>query len=321
MSVVPEPPSDLEDDPISSDGPVRALEITGQVPLPPVRVGSGLHERPATIADRYEVEDEIGRGGNGRVYSAWDPVAERLVAVKVLHPELASTHANLERFVREIRVLHRLRHPGVVRVLGAGRTRGSIYVVTELLHGRTLAQYIAACGPMGVDEAAAVVGGMCDALDVVHERGVVHRDLKPANVFITDDGEVKLLDFGVAHVEQSMRLTAPGRRVGTPRFMSPEQIRDDALDRRTDVYALGVLTYEALVGEAAFTGRPGEVLAAIVRGAIPPLRERREDVPVAVADVVGRAMAVDPAHRFDSAGAFGAALEAASEASAGSTSG
>lgn len=271
--------------------------------------GSGVRLRPVLLGDRYELLEELAVGGTSHVYAAWDRVDRVEVALKMLRPELAATPRCAARFEREIEVLEALDDPGIVRIRDEGRTDDSRYVVTELLRGETLSALLRRAGPLDDAELAAVMFGLCDALEVAHAAGVIHRDLKPANVFFTEDGQIKLLDFGAAHVVGSCERFGEGRRVGTPRFMAPEQILGEEVDARTDVYSVGVLAYEALTGRAAFPGGVREACRAIVRGEVEPLGELRPDLPDHVVAAVERAMAVDPAARFATAAEFAAALE------------
>lgn len=270
------------------------------------------------IADRYLVVGKLAAGGMGLVVAARDEAdGGRPVALKLLHPELASDPEMQRRFRREAAVLRALDHPSVVRVLDlGGDERGRLFTVMELLEGETLLARLERGGQLSLDETRAIARGIGAGLDAVHTHGVLHGDLKPANVFLVDAGDatrVKLVDFGTSKVHGLERLTRTGELVGTPTFMAPELLTGDgAIDARIDVYAFGVLLYEALAAVPPFTERnPGKLLFQIVLGQGVPLEVHRPDLPRAVLAAVSRAMAPKKDDRFASAQELVAALDGA----------
>ncbi|MCB9592511.1 MAG: serine/threonine protein kinase [Sandaracinaceae bacterium] len=268
----------------------------------------------AFFLDRYRLERMLGQGAMGKVFRAYDTVTDRPVAVKVLHRELAKKEQVLARFRRESRILRELGHPGIVRVYDSGMAPdGMDYLVMELLEGRTLKQRLQADGPMTPEELLPILVRVCDALGAVHLQGVVHRDLKPENLFLTEDGDTKVVDFGLSRLATGDRMTKTGMMLGTPRYMPPEQIRSakDA-DARTDQYAVGVITHEALAGSSPFpAGDPGQLLGCVMEGRILMLEEQRPGLPKAIGDVVRKAMSRDPKERFATIGAYVEAYAAA----------
>ena len=252
--------------------------------------------------DGMVVEEMIGAGGMGTVYrarSARD--GEPALAVKFLSPSLAAEPELVARFQREVALLEGLDHPGIVKVRSHGESQGVPWFAMQLVDGPTLALRLAK-GPLGVDEARGIFLRLLEALDHAHGRGVVHRDLKPANVLLAGDG-ARLADFGVAHldldsVSRKTQLTRTSAILGTFPYMSPEQRAGRPVDARSDLYAMGVMLYEALTGE-----RP--------EGAFAPLHRRRKDVPAQVDRVVLRLLQPDPALRLQSASAARAALSRA----------
>lgn len=270
------------------------------------------------IAGRYFVVGKLAAGGMGLVLAARDEEdGGRPVALKLLHPELAGDPEMQRRFRREAAVLRALEHPSVVRILDVGHDeRDRLFTVMELLEGETLLQRLERRGRLELEETVAIARELGAALDAVHAHGVMHGDLKPANVFLLEgEGhtQVKLVDFGTSKVHGLERLTRTGELVGTPTFMAPELLTGDgALDTRLDVYAFGVLLYEAFAGAPPFTERhPGKLLFQIVMGQGVPLARHRPDLSPAVLEAVAKAMAPKKDDRFRTAGEVVAALLAA----------
>lgn len=282
------------------------------------------------IAGRYFVVGKLAAGGMGLVLAARDEAeGGRAVALKLLHPELATDPEMQRRFRREAAVLRALDHPSVVRVIDLGSDeRGRLFTVMELLEGETLLARLERRGRLPLEEVLAIARGIGAALDAVHAHGVLHGDLKPANVFLlgqedptssdTSAGDrtgasaptIKLVDFGTSKVHGLERLTRTGELVGTPTFMAPELLTGDgAIDARIDVYAFGVLLYEALAAAPPFTERhPGKLLFQIVMGQGAPLVTHRPDLPPHVLAAVARAMSARKDDRFASAGELVTAL-------------
>src|SRR5262245_9583633 len=213
---------------------------------------------PSALADRYQVIDVVGRGGMAVVYRARDRKHDRDVAVKVLHPTVAAT-VGADRFLREIEIVARLRHPLIVPLYDSGEADGYLFYVMPYETGQSLQHRLARTGPPPLAESIRILRDLCDALAFAHERGVVHRDIKPANVLMTADHAV-VADFGVARAtsDAAVQLTATGVGliIGTPAYMAPEQIHPDRpIDHRADLYAVGVLAYELLTGRVPFEGK------------------------------------------------------------------
>ncbi len=258
------------------------------------------------IAGRYRVVAKLGEGGMAEVFRADDLARDRVVAVKVLHPEVATNPEAVERTKREGQLLSELNNPAIVDVETYGELEdGTVFLVMELLEGETLGERMRR-GPLEPAELAPIVAGTCAGLHAAHARGIVHRDLKPDNLFLcpTSHGiQVKLLDFGISKVYAEQKLTQTGEVLGTPRYMSPEQLgAEPDVDPRVDVYALGVILYEALAGKPPFlAGTPTDLIIAILNGKVVPLSSARPDVPQAVEAVVMRAMSRTRDARFDTA--------------------
>ncbi|MGE0785166.1 MAG: protein kinase [Sandaracinaceae bacterium] len=258
----------------------------------------------ATIAGRYVIEEMLGEGGMAQVYRAREAPGERRVAVKVLHPEIAANREAAERTKREGQLLSSLDNPAIVSVESYGELDdGTVFLVMELLEGETLGARMRR-GPLEAAELTPIVAGTCAGLHAAHRQGIIHRDLKPDNIFLcpTDMGlQVKLLDFGISKVYGESKLTQTGEILGTPRYMSPEQLgAEPDVDGRVDVYALGVILYEALAGKPPFlASTPTDLIVAILNGKVVPLTAAQPDVSPAVEEVVMRAMSKTRAARYE----------------------
>jgi serine/threonine-protein kinase len=267
-----------------------------------------------TLAQRYVLDDLIAQGGMAAVWSARDDVLARTVAVKILHAHLARDESFLERFRREALAAARLSHPNIVSIYDSGMEETPEgprhYIVMEHCAGGTLADITAVEGPLQPARAVAIAGVICDALAYAHDNGIVHRDIKPANVLVTDDGTLKVADFGIAKAaEIAGDVTTTGTILGTVSYLSPEQARGDEPDARSDIYSLGVMLYELLVGRPPFAGET-HIATAMMHVQEPPPSPRavRAGIPKAVESAVLKALEKDPDARFQSALELKAAL-------------
>jgi serine/threonine-protein kinase len=260
---------------------------------------------------RFELRGELGRGMTGVVYDAFDTMLQRPVALKVIRKTFAVSLDDEEsferRFLREARLSARLSHPGIVVVHETGRDpdSGKLFISMERLGGRTVADVLAQEGRLAWREALRVVALSAEALDHAHTRGVVHRDVKPANIMILANGDVKVMDFGLAVGEHGADQTSAGPAIGTPAFMSPEQVMGDVVDARSDVFSLGVVAYALLTGRKPFSAeRVTETLRRVAHVDPPTVSSVVEGVPLEVDLLVARAMAKNPEQRWPSARAF-----------------
>jgi len=252
---------------------------------------------------RYELRNQIARGGTAQVYLARDLLLDRPVALKVLFPELSSDHSFVERFRREAQAAANLMHPNIVQVFDWGESDRTYFIVMEYVDGEPLSSIIRTQAPLGDRQAASIASDIAKALSYAHRHGVVHRDIKPGNVLITADGQVKVTDFGIARaIGVDEQVTQTGLVMGTATYFSPEQAQGLPVDARSDVYALGVVLFEMLAGRPPFSGEtPVAIAYQHVREQPPSLRSLNPAVPVALEAIVLQAMAKLPAERYVSA--------------------
>jgi len=276
---------------------------------------------PHVLSGRYRIDEPIGRGGMASVYKGYDLTLGRDVAIKILDRELADDNAFRTRFRLEAQAASRMAHPTIVRVYDAGedslttpdgRVRPVPFIVMELVKGRLLKDIIAE-GPVSVTDAVRYVDGILEALEYSHRAGVVHRDIKPGNVMVTDAGQVKVMDFGIARAvsDSSSTVAETTQILGTAAYFSPEQAKGEPVDARADVYSTGVVLYELLTGRQPFRGdSPVAVAYQHVSEAPVPPSEVNETVPRALDAVALRALAKDPFQRYQDAAGFREALDA-----------
>lgn len=265
---------------------------------------------------RYRIEGVVGQGGMGKVYRAMHIHIDTPVAIKVLNQALVSNQSAIERFRREAKAAGRIHHPNAVQVKDFGVAEdNTVYLVMELVEGKSLRDLIRDEKPLAVGRAVNLLEQICSAVEAAHESGVIHRDLKPDNIIVRNNGaveEVKVLDFGIAKLKQRegleanlVTLTEAGSIVGTPTYMSPEQCHGLELDVYSDIYSLGVITYEMLCGQFPFDGETAaEIITKHLRDEPSPLRSLRPELPAALDHVVLRALSKDPSRRQRAAKEF-----------------
>jgi serine/threonine protein kinase len=262
--------------------------------------------RPGT-GDRYELLEKLGGGGMGTVYKARDRRTGGPVALKFLSESLAEDPVIRRRFHREARAAAALEHPNIGAIHGVEEQDGRLFLVMPFYGGGTLKQRIAA-GPLAIDDAVSCAIQVAEGLGLAHGWGIIHRDIKPANLIFTDDGTLKILDFGIAKVG-SEKLTRTGLVLGTLAYMSPEQAGGGSVDHRTDLWALGVVLHEMLAGRPPFSAPSIEQLFRAVRfGETPQVRDTRPEVPQRVQDVISRLLQREPNRRYSDAASVAAAL-------------
>jgi len=265
-----------------------------------------------TQLGRYKILGELGRGAMGVVYRAEDPVLDRPLAIKTIFisAEDADRKEYEARFTQEARAAGKLAHPGIVTIYDVGREGDLIYMAMELLEGTDLSTR-AAKEKFSVAEAVRIVEQVADALAFAHDRGVVHRDIKPPNIMLVGRGRVKIMDFGIARMRSSDLKTQTGMMMGTPRYMSPEQVAGRPVDQRSDIFSLGTVLYEMLTGSKLFSGNDAtEIMYNVAQlRPVPPSRINRQ-VPAMLDLVVAKALEKDAGERYQDAHQFGADLRA-----------
>ena len=307
--------------PAGAPAPASGSGTGVRTPLPPGRAGL---DRASSLSNqildaRYQVMKKLGEGGMSYVYLAKEISSGDTVAIKVLSPRLASDKSSVERLRREAGLAMRLDHPNVCRILRLGESEdGLIYLVMPFLKGELLSDREVRGGPMDITLGITLLKHMCAGLHHAHELQIIHRDLKPENVMLVPDdhGGIEravVMDFGLAKERRAdpaiAKLTATGIILGTPEFMSPEQIRGKPLDARSDIYALGIVAFEMFTGKLPFQGRNAqEMMIARLRSQPVPIRSLRSDVPDAVEKALSKALQTNPDDRFATAIEFAEAL-------------
>jgi serine/threonine protein kinase len=276
-----------------------------------------------TLSDKYRIEELINEGGMGAVYRGTHVLMDKTVAVKVLHPALAADDKIVARFSREAKAASRISHPHALNVTDFGEDpNGVVFLVMEYLKGQTLKEVIHSEGPMPLERVVEIIRQVAGALGAAHSEAVVHRDLKSDNIMLVDVGGgdwAKVLDFGIAKIKEKVgqdpALTAPNLIIGTPQYMSPEQCSQAAeIDSRSDIYSLGVILYEMLVGHVPFTAEsPTAIMMKHLQEPPPSVLEERKDLPAAVGRVVTRAMAKQPEDRFQTVSELAEELASAAQ--------
>ncbi|MBB3094114.1 serine/threonine-protein kinase [Actinoplanes campanulatus] len=259
------------------------------------------------LSDRYRLHRRLGAGGMGEVWLAVDEVLQRYVAVKAMLPGLDADPDFGRRFTAEATSMARINHPAVASVHDFGHSLGVAFLVMEFVDGESLAQRLTR-GRLGPEETMRLIAQVADGLQAVHAQGLVHRDIKPANLLVRADGTAVITDFGIARHEDAGRLTVSGAILGTPTYLSPEQVRGEPAGPRSDLYSLGLVAYECLAGEKPFAG-DNPYAVALQRLQSGP-RTMKVRLPMPVQAVVERALAVDPKERWQSASELASAARA-----------
>ena len=276
-----------------------AMEIEAESLAAHSSVHSGPRNLPS-LGDRYEILGEAGRGGMGIVYRVRDRETNELAAIKVLHPDVASDRDMIERFKTELKLSRRVTHRNVCRIYDIHRSGELAYISMEFVEGESLRRLLNRLGAITVKKGTEMVRQICEGLQEAHLQGVIHRDLKPENIMIDDQGNVKVMDFGIARLATkgtTLTLGIPG----TPAYMSPEQAESRTMDARSDIYSLGLVMYEIFTGRMAFRGEtPVAVALQQIRETPPRPRTIEPSVPVEIEQVIMRCLEKDPAMRFQS---------------------
>jgi len=266
---------------------------------------------PGDQVDHYRIDRLVARSGMASIFAATDLLTNRQVAIKVPHPEMESDPVFFERFQREQEIGAKLDHPGVMKVF-TDEDRSQVYMVMEWVDGRLLRQILNEQPKLPIERALRIALGICEALDYIHTHGVVHRDLKPENIMVDAQDHIKLIDFGIAANVGSRRITFAklSNTMGTPDYISPEQVRGKRGDARSDLYALGVMLYEMLTGKVPFTGPNPFVIMndRLLNNPVPP-RELNPEISPQLQEIIYRALEREPKNRYASAREFARDLQ------------
>ena len=281
----------------------RSLISTRMFAAPASKGGSQmpttLLSLAAALEGRYQVLAELGRGGMGIVYQAYDKQLKEQVAIKLLSPLLSTDNEALERLTREVSLARRVTHPNVIRIHDIAEVNGLHYVSMEYFGGTNLKEHLKRSGPLSLLNAYQILSQMCDGLEAAHSQGVVHRDLKSQNVMVGPSGQIKIIDFGLARSVHLEGMTATGLIMGTPEYMAPEQVAGKHVDERADIYALGVILFEMLTGRVPFTGdSPIAVGFQQLKDPPPPPRSINPQIPEDVEKIILKALEKDPIRRY-----------------------
>jgi tRNA A-37 threonylcarbamoyl transferase component Bud32 len=277
----------------------------GSAPPPPPAAAPAIDLTGKTIGE-FRILRRIGQGGMGQVYLAEQASLKRQVALKIMRPDVAANPTSVQRFQREAEAVAKVTHANIVQVYAFGQADGLYYMALEYVDGKNLSDYVAKKGPPDLLLALSILRQVAAGLQRASENGIVHRDIKPENILLTRKGEVKVTDFGLSRCfggeQEPLSLTQTGVSMGTPLYMSPEQVQGKEVDPRSDIYSLGVTAYHMLTGQPPFLGQNGfEVALQHVQNQAVPLQERRPDLPVELCQVVQRMMAKDPGERYQTA--------------------
>jgi len=264
----------------------------------------------STFANRYQIIEELGKGGMGRVYKAVDTKIKEKVALKLIKPDIASDKKTLERFGNELRIARKIVHKNVGRMYDINEQEGTHYISMEYVSGQDLKDFIRQSGQMGVGTAILIIKQVCEGLSEAHKLGIVHRDLKPNNIMIDKEGNVRIMDFGIARSLKEKGLTEAGVMIGTPEYMSPEQVEARGVDPRSDIYSLGIIMYEMLTGKVPFEGDTPFSIGIKHKSEIPKdPRELNSQIPEDLSGVILKCLEKDPKKRYQSAQELHSELE------------
>jgi serine/threonine protein kinase len=266
--------------------------------------------RGTTLADRYEIIEELGQGGMGKVYRVEDTKLKQEIALKLIKPEIAKDKKTIERFRNELKTARMIAHKNVCRMFDLGEDKGTHFITMEFVPGQDLKGLIRQTGQLAVGTTINLAKQICDGLVEAHKLGVVHRDLKPSNIMIDKEGDARIMDFGIARSLEGKGITGAGVMIGTPEYMSPEQVEGKETDQRSDIYSLGVILYEMVTGQVPFKGDSPFTIGVKHKSETPQNpKEINTDIPEDLSRVILKCLEKDKERRYQSAGDLRSELE------------
>jgi len=276
---------------------------TLQTPIHELTTGS-------TFAGRYQIIEELGHGGMGRVYKVFDTDIKEKIALKLLRPEIALEKETVERFSNELKLARKIRHKNICGMFDLGKAEGTTFITMEFVPGEDLKKFIRKSGQLGAGRAVSITKQVCEGLAEAHHLGVVHRDLKPQNIMVDEDGNARIMDFGIARSLSGKSITGAGVMIGTPEYMSPEQVEGKEADQRSDIYSLGIILYEMLTGRVPFEGDTPFTIGVKHKSEIPrDPRDLNTQIPQDLSRLVLKCLEKDKAKRYQTAQELHADLE------------
>ncbi len=275
---------------------IKDIEVTETMETPKEELTTG-----STFAGRYQIIEELGRGGMGKVYKVLDKEVNAKVALKLIKPEIASDKKTIERFRNELKVARDIAHKNVCRMYDLGKEEGAYYITMEYVSGEDLKSFIRRAGFLSAGKAISIASQVCEGLDEAHRLGVVHRDLKPQNIMIDKEGNARIMDFGIARSLRTKGITGSGVMIGTPEYMSPEQVDGKEADQRADIYSLGVILYEMVTGRVPFEGDTPFSIGVKQKSEVPqPPKEINQQIPDDLNRLILRCMEKEKESRYQS---------------------
>jgi serine/threonine protein kinase/tetratricopeptide (TPR) repeat protein len=289
------------------------LDSIDQMPAPPTQTLETSKEKlttGSTFAERYQIIEELGRGGMGKVYKALDNEIKEKIALKLIKPEISSDKKTIDRFQNELKLARKISHRNVCRMHDLGKSEGNYFITMEYVDGEDLKGMIRMMGHLSAGKAIAITKQVCEGLSEAHRIGVVHRDLKPSNIMIDKDGNTKIMDFGIARSLSGKGITGVGVMIGTPEYMSPEQVESKEVDQRSDIYSLGVILYEIVTGQVPFDGDTPYSIGVKHKSEMPRNpKEINPQIPDELNRMILKCLEKDKEKRFQSAGELHSELE------------